>query len=806
MDSFTICPADVWTRNYDTASTRPYATWIEGSYSKSIQENQTGSSSVSTTDAGGRTTAYSDGLASSHLTTTSRDGTGISEAYRSTEAYSASLVWNYIPTSDDVTFDTSNRSETKDLRQYLNGDTVRETLLTYSTALTYGTDEDSDETITPVTETLTAMSDETAIAGSVGTVGQSTMTTAETTPGGWSLEITSTQSISLTGSITSTWETVLSESVFATSQTTYENATQDITYAGDYRSYNTDSQVEVTNHALSPLRNTVCLMNGGRDADDSNLGNKLWMFSLGTMATAATTEGRFTDLFSSVDSATATIEDYQKFKTSMLPCTAITVSINTVATTTWTVTSTNGATGSVDVTVSTTSKNGVAWDSYDRFKVGTVHSISAAASNTSTATITFDLGDVSTSLHTYTVGTAIVSETHFFGTYQETGYDSSGFTSTTLTNSEAASSSSETRLALYSPATTTQTVAARSTLEEETLISIYSSVGTAWNFVGLGKTTTTRVFSAEVSTTLQTWLSELNYEINRYTTNSTSSYNPNGLNSTSYAIGETRSETRRTEERILPNTWAQPYQSESLFFGGLNNAWHRAPAIGFAGPGGNFTQSSMPVYLTISIGLVGGGAFGTQTLRTDHLPTALAYDGVTVFPARTDFPTQPLALPEGAINIKYLSRINSVGTGASVAVTWTTTSLSGTVTVKQTTAATYLVEGQTPITADFFKEKALTFDAPGLPGIASCSGGYGIGNNALGNPYTVRLDGGFAAWTAFSAGSSISSATSSSTGASLSLSFAGNIAIAISTEPIISMSWGSNRNDHFASSTPYLPT
>lgn len=861
MDYFTSCPADVWTK--------PYSTWFAGTHAQGITENNVGSSSASTTDGSGRSTAFNDSIGRTFHESNVRDGTGFSSTSAQTSFFSVQRASNYTPSThtefvpsagtvpastitvtDDTTLTTSNRTAGQTINSHLSGDTTLQTQGTSLASTTFGTSNTSGSTTTAITSILTALAAPTGIGSSVGPLGFPTVTTTATQLGGWNLAGTSTSSISYVSTTwnsyarttttppgtrssrssttysSSTWTTTASIATFTSSQTVSENTTATITYSADFRSTSTTtlifgttftvghSTATTTNHAWSPLENTVFLMNGNRNGDDYNLGNQLWVFSLGSLNATASTAGRFTDLFSSVSSATRTLFDYQKFTTSSVGITAITVSNNTTATTSWTVTGFTAGTGtnpdtvhtaSTNVTVSTTWKNGATWDSYSHYVSGTSHLISAAASNYSTATLTFSLGDVSTSLHTETVGSPVstISTTHFFGTYQETGYTDSGWTSTTSTMIFAASSTTESRLALHSPATTTQMIDARSTTTDETLISKFSSVGTDWHFVGLSKTTTTRVFTAPVSTTLSVWLNELNPEVDNYTTNSFFTFSPNGSVATNYSVSEARAITYQTENRRLPNTWSNPYESWTSFFTGLDNAWHRGPAFGYGGPGGDFTQSSLPVYLSVSIGLAGGGAFGTQTLETGNLPTALAYSGVTFFPDRTDY---PIALPAGAARAKYISRISSLGQTASVGVTWTTTTASGTSTITRSTAATYTVAGVSSISGSFYRELPLTFNTSDIRGGAPFRGGYALGANALASDYTVRIDGGFVAWTAFSSDSSVSSGSSSSTAGSVTFTVPASLAIVLSVEPIISMSWGGDRGDHFRSSVPYFPT
>jgi hypothetical protein len=838
MDYFTSKPNDVWTR--------AYSTWIVGTYELGITDNSFASSSVSTTDFGGRSSSFIGSGERYNRLTTVLDGTGGSSSGNQSSYINGTQEYHFTPSThtevigpsgsfttvtvtDDQTIISTSRTELGTTNLYLTGDTSSQTQGTTSGASSVDTDTTSSSTTGAYSETFTALAATTGIGSSVGTVGYSKLTLTATQEDGWLLIGTSTSSYSYTRATTGTpstttatkWTLADTFQTFATSQTVSENTSFSITYYEDLRTTATTTTLVGTNtltvghstatttyHAHSPLEDTVFLMNGDRASADYNLGNQLWVFSLTGLGEDATTEARLTGLYSYGSGAIRTLADYQKFTTSAIPVTAITRSFNTTATTTSTITaSTAGspptiATGATDTIIETTYKNGGTWNPSESYISGTSTLYSAAASNTTTATHTFNLGDVSTSMHTEEVGdpVSIISTTHFFGTYQETGYTSSGWTSTTSTSLFAESSATESHLVLHSPATTTIQVDARYLSTDETLISRFSSVGTSWQFIGLGKTTTTRVFTVGVSTTQSIWLANLNPEIEVFSTSSSGTFAPNGINSTSYSKSEAWPITYNTEIRVLPNTWTMPFGST---LDGLGNAWHPGPPHGYGGIGGNFTKTDLPVYLSVSVGLASGGAFGTQTFDTSVLPTALAYSGVTFFPDRTDY---SISLPDGAIGAKYISRISNLGDNASVAVTWTTTTLIGTSTVIASTAATYTLAGVSSITGAFYREIPLTFNTSDIRGGRDFKGGYGIGDNALSSDYTVRINAGFVEWTAYSSNSSVSSSSTSSTAGSITFTVPGSLAIVLSAEPIISMSWGEDRGDHFMSSIPHFPT
>jgi hypothetical protein len=441
-----------------------------------------------------------------------------------------------------------------------------------------------------------------------------------------------------------------------------------------------------------------------------------------------------------------------------------------------------------NVTVQTTWKNGATWNPTN-------------TSNTVTATHTFDLGDVSTSASTFTDGSPVstFTATDFFGTYQVTGYTDSGWTTATATSTFGVSSFTSTRLALNSHVTTSAIVSRRMSTTEEILVSKFSSVGTDWHFVGLGKTTSTRVFDASATTTSNVWDDLLNPEVENYTTSS----NDPGF-STNYSQSEIKAFTYYTEKRLTPETWSIPYDSSETPFLGHNKAWHQGPPHGYGGAGGNFTASSLPVYLSATAGLAAGGTFATsQSFGIGNLPTASAYSGVTFFPDRTDY---PISVPDGAVAAIYVSRIDSLGQPASIAVTWTATTSTGSTTETTSTGATYTVGGLTSISGTFYREREIIFNTSDVRGGAGFSGGYAIGDNALGSAYTVRVASGRADWTAYSSDSSVSTGSASSTAGSVSFTVPASLAIVVSAQPVLSMSWGITDDEHFLSSIPYFPT
>lgn len=772
MDTFFTEPTDVWTR--------PGPTWLAGTEARSVTDRSINTYAGTDTAAG---QSVNHGATDGTTAQSSRviDGTGSSSTYLSTIFGTGLNITRYSGTgsTNNTTQTISNRTDGVRNITTNSGDTSSNYSDVSSESRTNGTVTFTTTGSTVTTYTNTGLGYSTGIGSSIGDVGNSTATTTETQLGGWSLGGTSTVSTATIGTTTSRWTTAGTVSTFPTSQVTSVRTISTITYSADYLTAGTAATVPTTGHDLSPLQDTVFMLQAARNADNYQLGNELWKFSLGSMATNATTAGLFTALFSSASAATQTIPDYRKFSTASVAITAITISKNTTATVTGSPTSAT--------TVQTTWKNGTTWNA-------------TTPSNTVTATHTFDLGEVSTSLHTYEVGAppTVISETHFTGTIQITGYTSSGWTSATTTQAFGESSYTSTRLAIYSSNSTTAENYSRQSTTDETLVSSFSSVGTDWQFIGMAKTTTTRVFESLVPTTQSSWEASNHTSVSNYTTQSTATYAGGGLTS-EFSVSEAAFYTYHTEDRLTP-----AIRSESST--GRDNAWHAGPAHGYGGIGGTFVASSMPVYLQVTASLAAGGTFATtQSFGTSNLPTALAYDGVTIFPDRTDF---PIIVPSGAIRASYISRVASLGDAASVGVTWTaTTTTTGTGTATTSTAATYAVDGVSAITGSFYRELAMTFNTydPRAGNYTIGRGGYAIGDNALGSNYTVRVNGGHAAWTAYSSDSSVSTGSASST-APVTFTVPASLAIVVSCEHILSMSWADAGQDHFSSSVPYFPT
>jgi hypothetical protein len=586
--------------------------------------------------------------------------------------------------------------------------------------------------------------------------------------------------------------------------------TTPVTYAGDYVTYGTELSSNtggtystpvttdtITNHVYSKKINTVVLLHGERGGDDWNRGDMLWHFTGSGLNATASTTGRFTDFFASTGGATVTLEDYEKYYTNSVAITDITISENTANTSITTVTgsSTVTGTGTASAITVVSSKNGASWSYYESFNTtvntgtgsGTAATVgsSAAASNTVYFTNIFSIGDVGTSLSTYSYGSSTVSGTFFTHSVQVTGYSDFSWTSTTETAGFYSTSFVESRLALYSSVSSSMDIVLRSTTADTVLIYSHSSymggTDTSYFLLGSVSTITTRVFEVATTTSRSVYDAAFHNEVQNYTTESSYSL-AGGGNGETYAVSEYAHITKKTEYRLEPR----------IIRGGGELHFARFSALphGFAGFGGTFDASGLDVFLTVNVGLAAGNAFSGQSIHSDDLSTVLAYPNVTFFPVDP-------ALKIAGKQARYVSALDSIGT-ASIAATWTsTTTTTGEVTTAVTSRfATYTAAAATPINGTFYSDEPLSIFTD--ESFQLC-GGYAVGNNALGNPYTVYAASGFAAWTIGTA-----SYSTSATGGSVSFTVAGDKAINFLLEPIFTAKWtGDADTPYYFSSTPY---
>lgn len=830
-------------------------TWLAGTSMVSISEYQTDSSASTNTDA---TVSHSGQNRTSYMTMEtyaasaySREETqDLTRSIGETHDYNPSTATSYDGTSTITV--TLNYTLTTVSSSFYYATTRRETADTtaqshYSSSqgrtlngstYTFGTD-----TTTGSTETYTQHGASTFISSfeqsvdewSTKTISTGTFTnTAWTTVSGSFTVLTTPAQ---TNSTSSTW--TLTQSITQNTTDTTSTNGSSVTYAGDHTTVNASTVTTsnssttgsytmpvttdvITLHAYSQKIDTVLLLHAGRNADDFNLGDMAWKFTLSALGETASTIGRFTDLFASTSGGTVTLHDYEKYRTNSVALTEILYSQNSVTSTTSMITGTMPATStaSTSTVVSVFSKNGSPWAEYETctttYETGTppatgtasTTGYSLASSNTSTVEHTFAIGDVSSSLSTYTYGAPVstFSETIFTHSVQVTGYDSAlSWTSTTETAIFASSSSSETRLALWSSTSTVEDIQLRSSTTDQILINSYASylTGTDTSYFHLGKvsTATTRIYGHFTTTSKSLYDADFNPEASRFTTFSTYTL-PNGDNGATSAVSEAISITRHTKARALPQIRTCPDGMESFDTASLDVVRFSALPNGYAGFGGGFSASTLAVCSTVDTGILSGSLFAGQSIPISALPTALAYPSVTIFPVEM---SATFSIP-GAQAASYVTSLSSIGT-ASVAVTWTsttaTTMSSGTTSTITRRSATHTLAAASPISGTFFREESIVTNSGASFQLV---GGYAVGENNLGKPYTVHARSGFARWTEYAPGESTAAATfqTSNTAGSVSFTVPGSHGLVIAMEPVFTANWtGSGDTPFYFTSNPY---
>lgn len=668
------------------------------------------------------------------------------------------------------------------------------------------------------------------VASREETLGSSTVTTALTGDDGFYQSQWSTRTYSIptvtnptqTQTSTSSWLMEISGLTLPSTQGTSANEVA-ITYAEEFLTNNTREVVigtdsytapvtseAVTQHHFGKMIDTVVLMHAGRNQGDYKLGDMLWSFSLTALPATGSTTGRFTDLFASESAARVTIPDYQKYSTHSVAVTAITSSNNTTQVSTSTRTAPeiesdpSAGTAKTTTIISTTWMNGVTWNEYETYFSGSETRRRPAISNISTATHTVSIGEVGSSVHTFNHGdpVSIGSLTHWTHTVQETVYDSvnSSWTSATVTAEfGSASSYSEPYLALFSPHRITIDILSRKTRLDDLLVPSWSKgmsgTDSFLSFLGSVRTSSTHVFGVASTATVNEYAAEFHVYVAIYETSSTQTFE-NGGEVTSFTRSDGQALTHRTERRLTPEIWAAPF----ILTEGLNVAWFKALPYGYAGFGGDFTAANLDVHTSVAAGLLTGEVFAGQSVATGALPTVSFYEGVTGFPVRTDF---SFTLP-GAARASYISRMDGVGT-ASMAVTWTSTTVSEGSTLTVSRLATHTLAGEGVIEGDFWRQEPINFNSSGQFHLL---GGYAIGDNNLANSYEVRIGSGFCQWTEYATSQSSATVTKSASGSNGSVSFtvAASNAIVLSVEPIFTAQWGGGGDvPFFFSSTPHVP-
>jgi hypothetical protein len=746
-----LCVMDFFTsRQTGVFDNINYGTWAELSSKGQSYQSRQGSYSdtVSTFNGSGSTYNSQESLRSSqYLIQKSQFDSAES---RNTTQYALTSI----PFSSSSTYGFTNEQVIKDTSSY-----IKETVASFGG----GTSSSGSTFIN------TQLGYATGTIASTSQVGLSSLT--QNTTGNLGITSTGSYSISTTLSTTgskssystsfSRWETIGSNSTVASSQRTTFNTNSSLTYAYTTSTQGSISTSTITNHFISPYVDTVILANAGKNSKNYNIGNQIWTFSNLPAIPSGSTFGRFSQLFSSTE-ADYLVLPYQSSRTAQrtIVATAITLSQNTR-----TVTHSSAGT----IVSNFTSYNGVEY------------SVSA---NQKTVTITRNIGDVSTSISG--------ASTVFYSTSQVSGYDySNSFTTSTETFTAYTSSRTITVNKFWNSAESTEGENSRKTTTDEILYSYYLTSGTDYSFVGYKKTTTTNAYWEQTTITNPVWIIELNPTVKRYTTSSISNFS-GGYDSTGVSVAETSNVTLHTITNYYPYVWTNPNVTQE------NVVVYKSPPIGYAGAGGNITLSNLAVYSSINIGLISGGTYGTdQTLNSTNLPTALAYDNVTIFPDSVDSTN----FPAGAYAMRYISTAASIGSRL-VGITWSTTTqidytlkdITGgtTATTTQTNVAkpaTYSIAPVGLITGDFYSSGQITFNTNDVRMSNNFSGGFALGNNAIGNDYTVSLGLGYVAWTAYDSTGSVSSNQSQGVGNTVSFTVPSSLAIVLNAEPILSMSW-----------------
>jgi hypothetical protein len=268
--------------------------------------------------------------------------------------------------------------------------------------------------------------------------------------------------------------------------------------------------------------------------------------------------------------------------------------------------------------------------------------------------------------------------------------------------------------------------------------------------------------------------------------------------------------TNFTKYRALPQLRTTPdgwdhYQFTGGIWESMDKARFSVMPYGYAGFGGAFDASTLAVKFTVEAGLVAGSAFSGQSFQFGLLPAVSAYPGVTLYPVD---PGLTFDMP-GAARASYVAGLSSIGT-ATVAVTWTSTTTattsSGTASQVTSRLATYTLAGVSSIGGTFFSEDNLSIHSEES---FQLIGGYAVGDNNLGHPYTVFARSGFAQWTEYSAGQSTASASFSTSGSNGTVSFTvpGSKGIVFQIEPIFTANWtGAGEIPFYFSSTPHVRT
>lgn len=811
MNSFTTRPATEW-----TAPSTTYQVW-ESTRRTMISATTADSTAVPyTTDSDGTTfgmttsSQWASSVLQKSCTTIVRTGASFSQEFVTTysDSYTSagdpdtagdysksySLSHGLTLSSASTLSDSSRITSRATSEQQVSASSIR-----------YMSDTTGSSTGVSGTVSVTATGPGTTLSSGSGSVStyssttegyDSTVTTASTdgTLTHVFTTVSSTRTTTHTSQWSSTWLTTYTD-LTNQSTTLTQETTDQVTWSADITSAAAGTSHARTTWAFgSILQDTVFLMSADLASSEYNCQAFLWSFSHTALDATASTAGVFTDLFGSVTGKTITVSDYRKFHSSSVALTAISVSISTGT--------------SAGTTTHFSSSNG---SSFETSTTTTVSTTGSPGSVTSTVTYTGNLsttysqswsiaGVSSTeSTGTYTTTTdanqppATSTTTIFTHSLAVTGYDtsSSAWSSTTTSSTWGhATSTTGTHNILHSGFTTSTDISIRSTTTDGLLFSSFTTTGTGTNTVrillGSVSTSTVRVFSVRSSFTRLSYDGNFHSQISRYTTTDEA---PGSFFTVS--ASDDFLATRWTEQRVFPYMLARP-EHDNL--PDLNEVRHRCHPLGHAGFGGVFTASALSVHVTTTQGLASGETFTEESLIPPAAQSAVR--GVSFIPVPSAF---VLGGTQRAVASSLLS-VPSVMTGdISVALTWTSTTITGTATsdtAVTSRSATHTLAVTSAITGTFHTAEAFTFNSawrdeflPYSGGIAE--GGYVAGNHLLGNAYEVLARSGCLRWSPYTSTQSSATATSSITGSagSVSTTIDASQAIVFSVENVITATW-----------------
>lgn len=596
-----------------------------------------------------------------------------------------------------------------------------------------------------------------------------------------------------------TWGTDLTSVSHPRTQTTQE-ASATLTVEGDARStltetYGTGGTREASTYARTTsanqmLADTVYLLSDG--GSDFLLGHMLW--SMTGSGTGESYTARFTELYSATVADSVTVSDYRRVITDSLALVEVSRSIGTTATITATGTA---ASDTANTTVTTTFTNGY------------------SVYSTSSHSQSWSLGDIGETISTGATGTLSGTTTIFTATDFVSGYETSGnasFTTGTTSTQWAATTTSGTREAWASSYTTTTTASSRSVTEDTVLRGVQtvtSSTGSSSyrSFLGLSRYSTSRVIPETITFTSTAWQtgSFVTSYLLTASTDNTDGYQSGRTTTVFGSHDYTLSTRRRAAATVHAGRYHPPVGNE---------AWATYPARGWAGFCGSFTQTNPPVYLTTTSGLAAGGTFSDAAPAIGFGSESLV-GGVSLVPC--DSRSGITLAGGGLVASSLISEPTALVTALSIAATWSsTTATTGTPSTTQTTqAATHTVAVAGSIAGNYWTSHSVTMDSAdpniGYHGPHASQGGYVAGDNQMGS-HEVRLAGGAASWTRYTAG--VSGATGLSgvvTGTNESVSFTvpQGAAVRVAVEPLLTVSWvtfnaiGTWSGDHVITASPH---